>query len=417
MAVAGLACLLVSLPPPAWASEDVPRLDLAAAQQALLTEQVYSAPGSVATFDPARVLPELPSDARVLIGPPRSLEDRSDFFATVYSPMTTWAEDQKVRLVLVTGLEVQVPDFGTVTQDELPEMRLLLAQGDVTESLRYAARTLSQTEPIDDSPTPDERVPPAPALVTEVVAGLRADPRWSAPGVPVDLSGSTAWTDLVPGLPVRVAFLSLLARGTPYPDLLPAVQAQFPDELVVLVRGAWLEAAGPGQPEITSARNYVLGAYRKQLLKRAVASPQVVRLFLERLGELRYGDAFRRPPVAPLTAEQLLERLAPWTVLALALLLGGGSLLTWLRLRVRRRLAAARAYRHDRADVFARLSRLSADLLGVRQGGDRIAGAAERHATALHLFDQAESSREPDVLAAADAAVREAEKLLMAARR
>jgi hypothetical protein len=54
--------------------------------------------------------------------------------------------------------------------------------------------------------------------------------------------------------------------------------------------------------------------------------------------------------------------------------------------------------------VFARLSRLSADLLGVRQGGDLIAGAAERHATALHLFDQAESSRE-------------AEKLLTAARR
>jgi hypothetical protein len=57
-AVAGLVCLLlVSLPPPAWASEDVPRLDLAAAQQALLTGQVYSAPGSVVTFDPARVLP------------------------------------------------------------------------------------------------------------------------------------------------------------------------------------------------------------------------------------------------------------------------------------------------------------------------------------------------------------------------
>jgi hypothetical protein len=39
VAVAGLACfLLVSLPPLAWESEDVPRLDLAAAQQALLTE-------------------------------------------------------------------------------------------------------------------------------------------------------------------------------------------------------------------------------------------------------------------------------------------------------------------------------------------------------------------------------------------
>jgi hypothetical protein len=90
------------------------------------------------------VLPELPSDARVLIGPPWSLEDRSDFFVTVYRPMTTWADEQKVRLVLVTGLEVQVPGFGTVTQDELPEVRLLLAQGDATESLRYAARTLSR---------------------------------------------------------------------------------------------------------------------------------------------------------------------------------------------------------------------------------------------------------------------------------
>lgn len=253
--------------------------------------------------------------------------------------------------------------------------------------------------------------------MNDVVSGLRVDPRWSAPGITVDLSRSKAWADLVPGLPVRVAFLPLLPRGTPYPDLLPAVQAQFPRELVVLVRGAWLEAAGPGQVEISSARNYVLGAFRKQLLERAVASPQVVQLFLERLGELRYGDAFRRPPVAPLTEQQLLERLAPWTVLSFALLLGGGSVLTWLRLRVRRRLAAAQAYRHERADVFARLSRLSADVLGVRLGGGLVAGAAERHATALHLFDQAERSREPDVLAAADAAVREAEKLLMAAKR
>ncbi len=416
--MAGLAGLVLALlPPPAWAAEDVPRLDLAAAQRALVTEQVYAAPGAVATFDPARVLPELPSDARVLIGPPRSLEERSNFYDTVYGPMTTWADEREVRLVLVTGLQVEVPGLGTVTQDELPEMRLLLAQSDVTESLRYAARSLSGTEPIDDSPTPDERVPPDPALVAEVVAGLRAAPRWSAPGITVDLSRSSAWADLVPGLSMRVAFLPLLPRGTPYPDLLPALQTQFPGELVVVARGAWLEAAGPGQTEITSARNYVLGAYRKQLLERAAASPQVVRLFLERLGELRYGDAFRRPPVAPVTEEQLLERLAPWTALALALLLGGGSVLTWLRLRVRRRLAAARAYRHDHADVFARLSRLSADLLRARQGGGLVAGAAERHATALHLFDQAESSREPDVLAAADAAVREAERLLMAARR
>ena len=416
--MAGLAGLvLVLLPPSAWAAEDVPRLDLAAAQRALLTEQVYSAPGAVAAFDPARVLPELPSDARVLIGPPRSLEDRSSFYDTVYDPMKTWADEQEVRLVLVTGLQVQVPGFGTLTQDELPQMRLLLAQGDVTESLRHAAQTLAGTDPIENSPTPDERVPPAPALVTEVVAGLRAAPLWSAPGVQVELSRSTAWADLVPGLPVRVAFLPRLPRGTPYPDLLPALRTQFPGELVVVVHGTWLEAAGPGQAEITSARNYVLGAYRRQLLERAVASPQVVPLFLERLGELRYGDAFRRPPVAPLTKDQLLERLAPWTALALALLLGGGSVVTWLRLRVRRRLAAARAYRHDHADVFARLSRLSADLLRVRQGGGLVAGAAERHATALHLFDQAEGSREPDVLAAADAAVREAQQLLLAARR
>ncbi len=108
--MAGLAGLVLALlPPPAWAAEDVPRLDLAAAQRALVTEQVYAAPGAVATFDPARVLPELPSDARVLIGPPRSLEERSNFYDTVYGPMTTWADEREVRLVLVTGLQARCP--------------------------------------------------------------------------------------------------------------------------------------------------------------------------------------------------------------------------------------------------------------------------------------------------------------------
>lgn len=143
------------------------------------------------------------------------------------------------------------------------------------------------------------------------MAGLRTESLWAAPGVDADFPDGDRWADLVPDLPFRVALLPTVPRTGPFPGLMPAVRAAFPGELVVLAHGTWLEVGGPGQQEVESARNYALGAYETQLLSTDVSQRQITAQFLERLGELRFGEAFRRPPVEPTTDVPPLDEAAP----------------------------------------------------------------------------------------------------------
>ena len=218
----------------------------------------------------------------------------------------------------------------------------------------------------------------------------------------------------MPGLPLRVAYLPTVPRTAPFPDLLPAVRGAFPDELVVLAHGTWLEVGGPGQREVESARNYALGTFEGQLLRTDVGPRPIVRQLLERLGELRFSDAFRRPPVEPTTAEELTRRLLPATTLLGAGALGGGSLVAWLRRRAQRRRDEVRAYRREQAEVFGLLNRVSAEL--VERARSAPADAAERHAVALQLYEQAERTGDRGVLPVAGETAREAQDLLTGAR-
>jgi hypothetical protein len=400
-------------PATALTPEPVTSPELREALRELRDEPVVALPGAE-DFDRERVLGLLPADGRVLLRPATPLgADRDD--DDTYEVVSDWSDDQDAQVLLVTGVQVQLLGRGTVSTDELATMRRLLAHRDPTHSLTYAAEVLADPGSEDtERPPAVSPAAPDPALAEQVVAGLRTGPLWAAPGVTADFPDLDRWADLVPDLPLRVAFLPTVPRTAPFPDLLPAVRAAFPGELVVLVHGTWLEVGGPGQQEVESARNYALGAYETLLLSTDATQRQITTRFLERLGELRAGEAFRRPPVEPTTADELTQRLLPATTLLGAGALGGGSLVVWLRRRVRRARDDARGFTGERAGVLARLSRVSASL--VEHPGGAPADAAERHAMALQLYEQAERSRDREVLQAAGRATAEAERLLAEVR-
>lgn len=400
--------------------EPEPAIDVPAVLRALDREQVVRLPGSVAQFDEARVLPELPRSGRIVVVPPFEGTE-GEHYDAVYGPLADallerrfGGEGEDYDLVLVTGSLVQVFGEGTF-QAGLSEAQRSLAHRDVTEGLRFAARRLAAREPNDDSEPDLAEVPPDPALVEQVVAGLRASRVWTAPGVRDRRTTDAELRELSPDVPVRVAQLPVLDRTEPYPDLLPALAAAFPGELVVLQRGSWLEASADvpeAQREVDSARNYVLGAFGS-FLERGDQPPRaVLRLFLERFQEVRYGQAFRRPPVEPVPGSELLRRWAPrvaWATVAVLALLG---LRTVRRSRREHRQQQDRARSALTVGLVARLARLSERVAADDLPPAVAADVAERTATARELFEQGRSQADAEVLAAAVEAVEQAEAAL-----
>ncbi|ASO22010.1 hypothetical protein FHR81_004982 [Actinoalloteichus hoggarensis] len=378
---------------------DPPPLDLAEAQRVLLTEQVYRAPGSIARFDEDRVLDRLDADTRILLAPFTGLDRQGGHYDEVRRPLSDWASDQGLRLVLVTGLDVRLmPNGGKAAATELDGLLLRYAHHDVTGPLLLSLRHLEDgtTESDDAEPV---RVPADPAQVTEIVDTLRRGEVYHAPGVDAPIRPSEDWAAVVPDLTIRVAQLPASPAADGLPDLLPELAAVFPDDLVVVVHGRWLEAAGPEQQQIDSARFYTFGLWESGFAFWGAPMGALIDQFLLRLGELRVGEPFGRPQVEPILTRELWERIAPWVFSLTALAVGGGSLLWWARSVARRRNAEASALRLLRAQALAEITRLGARLVTVDVPASdadgtarRIADAAERHATARDLLEDTTSS-------------------------
>lgn len=305
-----------------------PGFDLTAALAALETEPVHRVPGAPARFDAARVRPLLGPDTRVLLMPYTPLElGAAEHYERVLRPVDDWACDRDLDVVTVTGLQVR-SEAGSWGSETLDGVRARLAHLDVTTDLALALENLRSG--VRSAPEPPARpVPPDPAELAAVLAGLATsrthgsvpDGRW------ID--------DALPGGRARVVALPALAPGAPDPDLLPALRAAHPDDVVVVLRGRWIEAAGP-DPETGSARDYVLGRYDELLPQRQVEPRAIARLFLERLALLRSGEPFGRPRPQAVGAAALAALLTPWTIGGTAVVLGGGSVLGAV-LRSRRR--------------------------------------------------------------------------------
>lgn len=395
-------------------ADEAPALDIARTEQALDTQQIYRAPGAVAELDEPAVRAELTPDTRVVLAPWVDYDHHDDNRTTIRA-LGDWADEHNLKVIVVTGLSVTLLPYNGFLPSGLSGLQAQLAYSDVTSLVASAARNVRDGTTHLDDPQPAQAAPGAGEVAT-IVAALRANPRYVAAGAGAPVPADELPATVSPGVPYRLALLPALPLGAAFTNLAPAVSQAFPGELVIVVRGRWIDAAGPGQDQVDSARNYTLGRAAKAFQLWGTAPYLLVRFFLQRLGQLQNGAAFHRPMIRPVLAAELFHRYAEGVFITLAVLLGGGSLLWWgYRLRQSGRSAAS-ALRVERARTYSELASVGAHLLTV----DAVAGfgavdrqllgdAAERHATARTLLEGAGT---PGAVRAARAVGVEAQKLL-----
>lgn len=412
-ALAGLLALAPLLLLPALPARAAPvQLDVAAVAAALPTQQVYRAPGAIAQVDLRVVLPLLGPEGRVVLAPPLA-PGTEDAYPALLDPLAQLARVLGLHVLLVTGLDVSTLNGGTVTQSDLGESRETLAYRDVTEPLRFAARFAQDPGYVDDVPAKDLHVKAPRALVEQVVAGLTASPRYVAPGVAADLGDGSGLptSSFNPPLKLRVAALPVLTRGQPYPDLAPALEAAFPGEVVIVLRGSWIEATGPDPIRLESARNYLLGVGRSELYQQAVPAKDLVLLLLQRLSDLQDADPFGgRAPLAAAARHHgsWVPEAIGWGVVGL-LVLGGVALIWFGPPRGKEPASLGPSFRAERARVYLALSTVSQQVGRLRGQDPYLARAAERHDTAIAWLERADATGDPQALRAAGEAVAQAD--------
>jgi len=374
-------------------------------------ERVVRGPGTAARFDEERVRAELRDDVRAVVLPYvhydlyEDANGESLYYDLVRGPILEWALDRDVRLVLVSGVDVTLLNSPSSLDHRLPadldELRTTAASRDVTERMVVLARlgrglppdVAERTEIVHPAP-----VPAPPELVAEVAATLGAGRIHNAPGR-ADLI-----EDWVPerareefDLTVRVAAFPVLEPGQPVVDYATPLGAMFPDDVVLVLHGDWVDVVAPDQNKALAARAFVYGDADLSLFTVGDGANSLVRQLIDRLAMLMAETSWGlpqpppQPRPVPFDVARTIAALAPWTLVGSAVVLGGAGA---LRYRSRVRAAAAAevvALRAEGASAMAAIAELGARVLSLEEGGAH-AGAAERHATARLLYDQALTS-------------------------
>ena len=368
-------------------------------------EQVVRAPGTIARFDEARVREELGRAVRLVVLPvvdfdlyPSEGED-NQYSELVTRPIQAWALDREIPVVVVTGLDVTMYGGPSSRAHRLPadfdELRTTTATRDVTERLVVFARLGNGLAPDvaeDVEITHSAPVPAAPDRVAGLVAALRQDPVYNAPGrtdVIDDHIAATARTEY--GLGLRVAAFPYLAPGQPVTDYATPLGAAFPDDVVLVLHGTWLDIVAPDQDKALAARAFAYGKADLTVLSGG-SSRSLLRDTVQRLDLLLTETAwgYPQPPpqprAEPFDVQHTVWALAPWVLVGSAVVIVGAVLL-----RRRRRTAAAEvALRVETASALAVIGDLGARVLAAEESGEPVAPAvAERHATARRLYGQA----------------------------
>ncbi|MBB4905133.1 hypothetical protein [Actinophytocola algeriensis] len=371
-------------------------------------EQVIRAPGTIARFDEARVREELGGAVRLVLLPevdydlyPRKGDD-NQYGEIVTRPIQAWALDREVPVVVVTGLDVTMYAALSVRKHRLPadfdELRTTTANQDITERLIVFARLgrgLPPEAAEDVEITHPAPVPAAPDRVAELVAALREHPVYNAPGRTeliedwvVEISRSEN------DLGIRVAAFPFLEPGQPVVDYATPLGSAFPDDVVLVLHGQWLDIVAPDQDKALAARAFAYGDADLSLLSggsgHSLLRDTVKRLDLL-LAETSWG--FPQPPPqprsVPFDVQRAVSALAPWVLVGSAVVIGGAGVL-----RHRRRAADAELeLRTETASAMAVIGDLGARVLSAEESGDPAdPTVVERHATARLLYDQAHTS-------------------------
>jgi hypothetical protein len=233
-----------------------------------------------------------------------------------------------------------------------------------------------------------------------VVAALREQRVYNAPGRadPIeDWVAEISREEQV--LDLRIAAFPVLEPGQPVADYATPLGAAFPADVVLVLHGDWLDIVAPDQDEALAARAFAYGDADLSLLAVGSGGNHLLRETVKRLDLLLtetswgYPQPTPQPRAVPFEVQRTVSALAPWVLVGSAVVLGGAGML-----RHRRRATAAaeeeeRALRAESASAMAVIGDLGARVLSAEEAGAPAdPAAAERHATARLLYDQAHTS-------------------------
>src|SRR5215207_3806485 len=303
-----LAALGLQVPASAAPSD----LDVEGALAALARDPVYRAPDTIARLDVAQVRRELAGTRSVVLMEPFIPEepDRKDHDKRVVEPVREWSKATARPVVLVTGLMVTMPSIDRTFFPEPADYHDALARYDVTRPVLRAVRYLRDgTAPYE--PWRPRVVPPDPARLKSIVATLRTRQMYlGRQQVGVDVGAIDR--NLETPITYKVVVLGHLA-GDVEVDYAPGLAAAFPGELIVVVQGRWISAAGIPPEHVAASRAALVKYGPDHMLRYGFDRTSVVYNFLARIAKLRVTTPDPRPAGTGLDAGGTIRRWAPRT--------------------------------------------------------------------------------------------------------
>lgn len=342
---------------------------------AFATDVVVRTPGAPAELDEDALRADLAgSRVRVLLLPYLS-DEQEDAARDTSRTVEGWAADADLTLITVTGV---TPAFSLV--DALPttlgEAERLLAHQDVTPTLRFAVSRASAQDGDAIIPEPSDTplgtpVPADADLVATVTAALRTDGVWTDPSLP-PVTPTPAWSLVGPDRTLRVAVLPFRTREQPRIDLVTPLAAAFPDDIVMVLTGRWIDIAGPDPAILRSSVTYLYGGVSDtvNLYSSPITPDQEVNGVARRIGLLRTGVTTDQPSPTTQDPQGSVLPVLGWVFLGTAAAVGAG---VWYERR-RRAVAAER----DRRVHRLRRDRLAAELPAVAGEILRLDGLARQ---------------------------------------
>ncbi|WP_197321308.1 hypothetical protein [Saccharomonospora sp. NB11] len=381
VSVAVLLVLLGSTPAHArQTTDELATLDVAAVLADFAANRIHRAPGAIATFDEELISGELTDEFRLLVTPTLSADSGLD-------EVEEWVDRNGHTLIHVEGLLVTSTADYVRGPADLPALRQHTAAHDVTNQLWKAVHypTLRRNEPSPHPPL--DVVSPTRSQTAALVEQLTDERIVNAPGRtdPIDVTAEEFTRRT--GFTVRVAAFPPVAPGEALVDHAPALAEHFPDDVVLVAHGDWVDVAGP--PALISARNQHYDETIESVSRPSMADR--IDWILSRARELSLDRPLGEP--APATQRQEVSDSALFLIGSSVVLIVTTPLRRALLRRWRDRRAARLAFRGARADAFASLAELGARL-SKSEPSETTAAAAERHATATMLFERATTAEE-----------------------
>jgi hypothetical protein len=379
--------------PPGWTAEQ--------AIAALTAGPVAQLPGSPAVIDAAALTTAIgSSNVRILAVPfahPEKLtdSDMDDATSDELDKVRSWSYEQDADLVTVVGLKINLSGLYEQWPDSVPDLQRVMVRSDLTQSLlfsvAYEQSGRDAADAAEQSATPEPEVPAAEAGTETIATALTEANYYAAPGVDAPATAFPGWQEVGPDRVVRVALLAGPAAGEPLVDQLTPLAARFPDDIVVVASGRWVQMAGPDQQLLDSAVLYGYGAFYNRVVQNDLPAANLALGMLRRVGALRTGAVSDQQGPATKDPVSGVSRVLPWLFVGTALVVVAGLLL----LRRRRSATAVNAARDDsraRSRTTAQLTLLAGQILdldGLAIHGDAkelVARASERYGTARDLL-------------------------------